>query len=251
MGSVVATLSTAVIFLPEIHWSLSLLLRIFISAGVTFSAFGFENVAKFFSRLFGFYSVSFGYAGIIFGLWLLFKPQGVLVNNGAVYIDVSPFVLLCSFCVGYFILRLLRKYFGVDIKNGEIFKMVVFTDRKTVEFSVLLDTGNRLRDPLSDLPVAVVDYDAAADILPLSLAPVFAGKTHQIPSVEEGVNEGFRVIPYSVIGGEGLLPAFKPKRVEIWKNHKKISEKECIISISREKFNDGIDGIIGEDFVNI
>ena len=89
-------------------------------------AFIFGNFSKYLSRLFCFYSVSFGYAGIILSLWFLLKPKGVLINNGAVYIDISPYVLLLSFCIGYFILLLLRKHFGTDIEAGNILKMTVF-----------------------------------------------------------------------------------------------------------------------------
>lgn len=248
-GSLVATLFTAVIFLPEIHWTLSLIIRLIISCVVTFATFGFSSVTKYFSRLFCFYSVSFGYAGIVLGLWILVKPKGVLINNGAVYIDVSPYVLLVSFCVGYFCLLLLRKYFGTDISKGDVFKMKIFFNEKCLEIFVLYDTGNKLRDMFSDLPVAIINEEKVREILPKNLELCLAGMGIENLNTSKEFSEKFRVIPYHVIGGGGVLPALKCDRAELYKNHKKIWENKCIIGISKEIFDDDINGIIGEDFI--
>ncbi len=249
LGSFVATIFTAVIFLPEVHFILSLLLRLFISGIVTFVTFGFENFSKYLSRLFCFYSVSFGYAGIILSLWFLLKPKGVLINNGAVYIDISPYVLLLSFCIGYFILLLLRKHFGTDIEAGNILKMTVFFEGKSVQLSVLYDTGNKLRDIFSDLPVAVVNINAVKELFPKELEVCMAGKVGEILPENSKHKERFKIIPYSVVGGAGVLPAVKADKILLQKNHKLLFEKEGIIAISKENFESEIQGIIGEDFI--
>ncbi len=249
LGSFVATLFTAVIFLPEIHFLLSLLLRFIISGVVTITTFGFKNFSKYLSRLFCFYSVSFGYAGIILALWILLKPSGVLINNGAVYIDISPYVLLLSFCVSYCVLLLLRKYFGTDTESGNVLKMQIFFEEKCAEFFVLYDTGNKLYDMFSDLPVAVVNIDAIKNILPKELEICVAGKVGEILPESAKYKEKFKIIPYSVLGGLGVLPAIKADKILLYKNHKKICEKKGIIAVSDEIFEDNIVGIIGEDFI--
>ena len=249
LGSFVATLFTAVIFLPEIHFILSLFVRLFISGIVTFVTFGFGNFSKYISRLFCFYSVSFGYAGIVLGLWILLKPKGVLINNGAVYIDISPYVLLLSFCIGYFVLLLLRKYFGTDIEKGNILKMTVFFEENSTQFSVLYDTGNKLTDMFSDLPVAVVNAKAVKDILPTELETCLAGKVGDTLPTTSKYKEKFKIIPYSVVGGAGVLPAIKVNKILIQKNHKTICEKMGIIAVSNDDFGEDIQGIIGEDFI--
>ena len=249
LGSFVATIFTAVIFLPEVNFILNFFIRFFISGIVTFSTFDFENISKYLSRLFCFYSVSFGYAGIILGLWILLKPKGVLINNGAVYIDISPYVLLLSFLLGYFILLLLRKHFGTDIESGNILKMTVFFEEKRGEIFVLYDTGNKLHDMFSDLPVAVVNIDAVRELFPKELEVCLTNNVEKTLPKDIKHKEKFKIIPYSVVGGTGVLPAIKADKILIEKNHKKLCEKQGIIAVSDENFEDGIDGIIGEDFI--
>lgn len=249
LGSFVATIFTAVIFLPEVNFILNFFIRFFISGIVTFSTFGFEKIPKFLSRLFCFYSVSFGYAGIILSLWILLKPKGVFINNGAVYIDISPYVLLLSFLLGYFILLLLRKHFGTDIEAGNVLKMTVFFEEKSAEFFVLYDTGNKLHDMFSDLPVAVVNIDATRELFPKELEVCLTNNVEKTLPKDIKHKEKFKIIPYSVVGGTGVLPAIKVDRILIEKNHKILCEKQGIIAVSNEIFEDGIDGIIGEDFI--
>ena len=46
-----------------------------------------------------------------------------------------------------------------------------------------------------------------------------------------------------------MLPAIKVDKILIQKNHKILCEKQGIIAVSDENFDDGICGIIGEDFI--
>lgn len=68
---------------------------------------------------------------------------------------------------------------------------------KTVFAEALLDTGNRLREPFSGLPVIV-----AGSTLGRAL-----GLPKEFP---DDLPDGFRYVPYAGVGGEGLLPCFFP-----------------------------------------
>ena len=179
----------------------------------------------------------------------MLKPKGVLINNGAVYIDISPYVLLLSFLVGYLILSLLRKYFGTDIESGNVLKMKVFFEEKCAEFFVLYDTGNKLHDLFSDLPVAVVNANAVKELFPKEFELCLTKNVGKTLPKNIKYKEKFKIIPYSVVGGAGVLPAIKVDKIILEKNHKILCEKQGIIAVSNENFENEIDGIIGEDFI--
>lgn len=248
LGSAVASGCTMVIFLPEIHWSLSLVVRFVISVAVTLVCFGYGSVSRFLAVLFSFYSVSFAYAGIILALWFLFRPSGVAVNNGAVYIDISPTVLLVSFAVSYFLIKLLRRYFGVDTKEKDIYELRLSLLGKSVSLRVLYDTGNSLRDMFCPLPVAVASFDSVKRLIPLQSQGFFAGDGDQLC---EQMQSRFRLIPYSVVGGDGVLPAFKCDGARLVKGNKITKEFNCIVAVAREDFADGTDGLIGEEMIKL
>jgi stage II sporulation protein GA (sporulation sigma-E factor processing peptidase) len=87
---------------------------------------------------------------------------------------------------------------------------------REVRLTALVDTGNRLRDPLGQGPVVVVETGALRPLLP---PEVLAVASRRAPAWEDVADawEGspwaarLRLIPYSALGTEGgLLVGFRP-----------------------------------------
>lgn len=68
-------------------------------------------------------------------------------------------------------------------------------------FRALIDTGNRLTEPLSGLPVLVVEESLLAAMLPNGFDPANAVAT---------LPRGFRPVAFGGLGGEGALGCFMP-----------------------------------------
>lgn len=81
---------------------------------------------------------------------------------------------------------------------------------KESRFMALRDTGNRLCDPYSGAPVLLAS--------PHALAPLFPGADLTRDALtllrEPSLAGRFRLISYSSVGGDGLLPVFRPDLVE-------------------------------------
>ncbi|NLF27204.1 MAG: hypothetical protein GX592_04840 [Clostridiales bacterium] len=69
-------------------------------------------------------------------------------------------------------------------------------------FKALIDTGNRLKEPLSGLPVLIVERAVLADVLP--------GNYDQC-SANGAAPPGFRQVGYGALGGSGRLNCFQPE----------------------------------------
>lgn len=67
--------------------------------------------------------------------------------------------------------------------------------------TALIDTGNRLHEPLSGLPVLIVEANRVRKLLPAALDP--AAPEHTIPG-------GFRLVAYGALGGRGQMACFLP-----------------------------------------
>ena len=68
-------------------------------------------------------------------------------------------------------------------------------------FTALIDTGNRLAEPLSGLPVIVAEESQLRGILPKAFNA--ADAAHDLP-------DGFRLLAYGGVGGNGVLGCFMP-----------------------------------------
>ncbi len=73
----------------------------------------------------------------------------------------------------------------------------------STEVEALVDTGNRLTEPISGLPVLIVEDQLLRGIIDASCLYPY-GK--RLPP-------GFRVVRYGVLGGEGEMRCFRPKSV--------------------------------------
>ena len=100
----------------------------------------------------------------------------------------------------------------------------------------MLDTGNLLTEPFSGLPVIVARRNSLVQVLPKGF-----------PTGQE--NGNLRVIPYSAVGGEGLLCAFRPQSVELRLGRRKQSV-ECYVAVS-DSLEGEYDGIINPKLLDL
>lgn len=89
-------------------------------------------------------------------------------------------------------------------------------------FTGLLDTGNRMEDPLNGAPVIVAELAAVAPLLPEQVVEVYSREgTMASEQAARALSEGawrnrFRLLPFSSLGQRnGLLLGFRPDTVAV------------------------------------
>ena len=103
--------SSLMIFLPPLGAVIEFLVRIALCAVIALVCFGFHGARAFIRASIYFFAVSFGFAGAMLAVWYIFKPYGMVINNSAVYFNISPMFLIVFSVVGYFAAAVLRKIF--------------------------------------------------------------------------------------------------------------------------------------------
>ena len=125
--------------------------------------------------------------------------RGVLLSNGAVYFDISAPALVLLTCAAYGVLYLFDRLFRKREPDVLFSTLTVTLDGKSASLPAKTDTGLTLREPFSGLPVIVAERRALGELLP----PDF-GKPNAPPG------PGLRLVPFTSLGADGLLPAFRP-----------------------------------------
>ncbi|MCI8360100.1 MAG: sigma-E processing peptidase SpoIIGA [Clostridiales bacterium] len=204
-GAAVGALFSFIIFLPAQSLPVEWLARLAFSAVIILCVYGFGGIRRFLRLLFTFYAVSLLYAGFMLAVWFLCHPAGMAVHNGVVYFSISPIVLLAGAGLAYLVISLGRRLMRRPAAAGQRREIEVRLYGKQVRLTALVDTGHSLTDILSDQPVVVATLSAIKPLLPPETLPAFEG-IGQPPGDMAG---RYRLIPYSVVGGGGLLPAFR------------------------------------------
>lgn len=219
------------IFFDQINLLLSLFIKLLMSITIILIAYGFINTRSFVKSIVTFYFINFIFGGIIFCIWYFISPKGIFIKNGIVYFDISPILLILSTVVIYFSIKIYQYFLGESDLHDSVCDLEILNKGRIVKLFAKVDTGNSLKEPFSNKPVIVAEYESLKDILPPEV------KNYIQDNVEDWTAKGkktslLRVIPYSTVSGEGLLPAFIPEKVTIrYKNKTYI--KETFLAISK------------------
>lgn len=97
------------------------------------------------------------------------------------------------------------------------FQLIIEMGGRQVRVAALLDTGNRLRDPLTHTPVTIVEAAALYGLFPDEMKPAVealaAGRIEAAGDIPPGAGwaERIRLIPYRSLGqAHGILAGFRP-----------------------------------------
>ena len=115
-----------------------------------------------------------------------------------------------------------------------------------IRLNALLDTGNRLHDPLTQVPVIIVELARIKDELPpqlvglvesIQVGELGAEIAEQLPEAWE---ERIRILPFHSLGKEhGILVGFRPDELKVWEHQQMVTNQNVVVglynsSLSRE-----------------
>ena len=158
-----------------------------------------------------FFAANVVFAGAVLLLWTLFFPDFAVVNNGAVYFNISALALIGATTAAYLLLVLWSRL-RPKTARALLLPVRVATDQGERELRGFEDSGNNLRDVFTDTPVVIARFSSVAPLLPPGLAESIRPVVNGERSVTEWTPApGIRWIPCSTIGADCLLAAFAPR----------------------------------------
>jgi len=194
-----------------------LLVVVMFSVGV-YAAFGGRR--SFLRCLFLFFGLSCAFAGSVLALGIL-TDNTQLLTRGVFFADISWRILLIASMAAYLVLNLVFRGAARHAVAQELLRATITRGGRSVDLTVLRDTGNTLTDPLTGRAVLVVRQEALAPIWSAHTREVFKacrGKT--APEILERLHaageRGFRLLPYRSVGvASGLLLLVQSDLVEL------------------------------------
>lgn len=242
LGAGVGSLFSLLIFADELSFFWMLLIKLPLAALLVWIAFGFQDKALYIKTVFAFFGVNFLFAGIMMGIQLLLSPTNMLFRNGTVYFNLSALTLVCGTLAAYGVIRLIGYFLNSRVKTKEIRKIVIQADGRETILSGFVDTGNKLTDQISGLPIIICEYQSIREILPTELQESFRNNATTGIERLEGHRWASRIrfVPFQVVGHSGMLMAFKPDHFYILsENEDKQEEKEALIGVTGAPVSQG------------
>lgn len=230
LGAVIGSVYCCLMFYPSLQIIFSSFFKILFSLIAVLIVFGFKSLRSYAFKTVMFFAFTVFFGGIMLLIDIVFSPEGLIYNNGIVYIDVSPISLVLSSAVCYLIFSLCARFFPRR-PSGALHRISIKLFDKTVSFYAVADSGNMLKDNLTMSSVIVADFEKIKALLPQSSLRIF--ETQDISNYPSPpLSERFALIPFSTVGGCGILPAFRPD--EIFIDGKK-ADKKTIVAVEAQK----------------
>lgn len=209
LGAAYAVLSC----LPGLEWLGLLPVKAAVGFVLVRACFGARKPAELVRLTLLFCLISCAVAGGALALGKV--SDAAFLVGGGYYLDVPFRVVVVAAVLGWTAAGLL---FRGEAKARQTARVHLDFAGRSADFSLLVDTGNDLCDPVSGKPALVLDRRAAARILPIEAAVPLAGlRADNAPAVLAALpgacRSRFQLLPYRAVGkGNGLLLAFRPER---------------------------------------
>ena len=240
LGAAVGGISSFVILLPPLPSGVSMVLSVITACLVVGATFAPMEKKIYIKTAAAFFLISFVYCGAMIAVWLVFSPQNIFIRNSSVYIAMSPISLVITTVICYVILRIIMRITGRnEIKDTSCLIKVEY-EGNTISLNGKIDTGNTLKEPFSGEPAIVAAADNFKNIFSL---PSFG------TDYPETLPTAIRMIPFSSVGGEGLLPSFKSDNIIIKHEGREFRVSAYVALCSGDKIIGGENALVPYELI--
>ena len=258
IGSLLGAIYTIIGYIGILEIYSNFILKIILSIMIVYVAYYPQSLKKMCKELLFFYLTSFVFGGVAFSLIYIVKPQEIIMKNG-LFLGTYPLkTVILGAIVAFIIIVTAFKIVKSKIsKKDLICEVIIEIENKKIVTKALIDTGNMLKEPITNTPVVVIErtllYDVIAKEILNHLEEIIGGDFKEIPEdIKNKYVSKLKLIPYSSLGKQnGILLGIKAKKLIIVKGEEKIEKENIILGIYDKSLTKKGEyrAIIGMEFV--
>ena len=171
-----------------------------------------------------FFLVSFVFGGASLGLIYIVNSNNVTIQNGIIHGAYTVKTIFLGVIIAFIIIILSFKLVKSKLTKKDMFcKIKINIEGKEIETKAMLDTGNLLKEPITNIPVVIVE----------NTENILGGDIEKIPNeIKDIYLPKVKVIPFSSLGKQnGMLLGIKADSITVVKEEGKKEIDKIIIGI--------------------
>lgn len=230
VASFIGGIYSIVNYVLDVSLLVNMLFKIFISVIMIKIAFKSGSKKAFFKQLMLFYLVSLTFGGTAFMLLFFINPKGVIFEKGHLIGTYPIKIAILGGIVGFTIITIVSNILR-KVLSEQICEIEIFYQGKNTKLKTFIDSGNLLKEPISQANVIVVEKESLKNIVDQN----FLDNTKNILSgnlLSTGTDilkNKIKIIPFSSLGNEnGMLVGFKPDYIKIYDDDVKTASNVII-----------------------
>lgn len=258
ISSMIGSIYAIVTYVTGIEIYTSIILKGILSIIIVYIAFNPQSIKKLWKQVAIFYLTSFVFGGVALYLIYFLKPQEVFIKNGMFVGGYVLKVIMLGAIVSFIAIKISLKIIKIKINSNDMYcKVKVRLDNKMIETKAMIDTGNLVKEPITNTPVVIMESSLLYEILPSkmlnNLEKILEGDFSRISEeIQEEYISRLRCIPFSSLGKQnGMLVGIRADEIEIEiEDEKKISNNVIIGIYDKSLTKRGeYRALIGIDFI--
>ena len=213
-------------------------LKILLSVIIVYIAFNPQTMKKMWKSLLIFYLTSFVFGGAAFALIYIIRPQDILMKNG-LFLGTYPLkTVILAAIVAFIVIITAFTIVKTKVTKKDMFcNIEIKLNGKILKTKALIDSGNMLKEPITNTPVVVIERSLLYEYLPKEilnhLDDIIGGDLEKIPEeIRNQYISRLKLIPFSSLGKQnGMLIGIKPEYLKIIKEEQEIKKENVILGI--------------------
>mgnify|MGYP004561844701 FL=1 len=242
LSSLIGSVYAVIVYLNILSIYSNIFAKIILSIVMVYVAFNPKNAKVLLKQILIFYLVSFIFGGCTFALIYFIKPENVKMKNG-VFVGIYPLkVGIIAGVIAFVATQIAFKINKIKLNNKHtFFNIQLYYKNQSITVKALLDSGNMLKDPISQAPVIIVERESLSKIIPEKvldyIGNIIGGdETENKQDIQEYLSK-IRMVPFMSLGKEnGMLVGIRFDKIKIETEDIDIQKENVIVGIYEKKF---------------
>ena len=238
LASSLGAIYTIIGYISVLEIYSNLILKVILSILIIYIAFNPQTVKQLWKDILIFYLTSFVFGGVAFALIYVVKPQDILMKNG-LFLGTYPLkTVLLAAIVAFIIIIAAFAIVKTKFSKKDMFCDVkIELNNKKIETKAMIDTGNLLKEPITNTPVIVLEHTLLYECIPReildNLEKILGGDLTKIPDdIRNEYIPRLKLIPFASLGKQnGMLVGIKADSLKIIHDDQEKENKYVIIGI--------------------
>lgn len=221
-ASAIGAIYVIIYYLFRIPIYTNVLAKLMLAVCMVYIVFKPRKGKDLFKYVIIFFLVSFVFGGASLGVIYIVNSNNVTIENGMILgaysIKTIMLGIVIAFIVSILAFRLVKNKFT---KKDMFCDIKIKLNGKEIETKAMIDTGNLLKEPITNIPVVVVENTVLEGVLPKEILEntenILGGDIENIPKeIKNRYLSKLKVIPFSSLGKQnGMLLGIKADSLKV------------------------------------
>ena len=256
LASLLGAIYAVFIYVIDLEIYTNQITKFIVSIAMVYIGLNSTTVKVMLKQLLIFYLTSFCFGGASYYLLHNINPNLILSIDGVLVGTYPIKIAILGAILGFFIINISFKIIKNKItKKDMIYDVEILYKEKNSNIKAILDTGNLLTDPITNVPVLIVEAEKLKNIIPENILNSIEKIIYNssFDNIDEDIKTRCSIIPFSSIGkNNGIIIGFRPDYIKIYTGEGVEIRKKVIVGIYNNKIvRNGIySGLIGLNLLN-